>query len=154
MAFDSRLSCAQCSVKKFGEDFPVLQPSTHLAYLHINPPDFNTILADPTTNPPDHESWPKPAEFSLRKKYLGGLDRTVFDESNIWGGGGHFLDKPSFCVIAPSPWAGVRGVRGSIPAWSGLGRAGLMRCWYLVWVTVDDEEETRQGGRLSGFGCG
>ena len=28
-----------------------------------------------------------------------------------------------------------------------------MRCWYLVWVTVDDEEEARQGGRLSGFGC-
>ena len=49
---------------------------------------------------------------------------------------------------------GVRGVRGSIPAWSGLGWAGLMRCWYLVWVTVDDDEEARQGGRLSGFGCG
>ena len=29
-----------------------------------------------------------------------------------------------------------------------------MRCWYLVWVIVDDQEETRQGGRLSGFGCG
>ena len=69
-------------------------------------------------------------------------------------GGVIYLINQSFLVLAPPPWGGLRGVRGSIPAWSGLGWAGLMRCWYLVWVTVDDEEEARQGGRLSGFSCG